>query len=239
MRKYLVIINMLFVTMFISINAQNYEANEILSKVKAKINSVQDYSADIDIKVDVNFLKVPETHAKIFFKQPDKIKMESDGFALLPRQGLNFSPTLLLQDDYTAVYAKQDTVDGYPVHLIKILPLSDQSNVILSNLYIDKEKYVVRKIETTTKNSGTITLNLHYDERIDQALPSEVKITFKVEQMNLPPGMTGEFESNQETQKNGKMAGTVTVFYKNYKVNQGISDDFFEEEDKDKKEKVN
>lgn len=210
--------------------AQSFDADEILNKVKSKINSVEDYSADVTIKVDVNFLKVPESHAKLYFKQPDKIKMESDGFALLPRQGLNFSPLYLLREDYKSFYAKEDTVNGYSVHLIKILPLSDSSNVILSNLYIDQTELIVRKIETTTKNSGTVTLELTYENEAEHALPSEMKITFKVEQMNLPPGMTGEFETNQETQKDGKLTGSVIVEYENYNINSGLSDEFFDDE---------
>lgn len=210
--------------------AQSFDADEILNKVKSKINRVEDYSVDVTIKVDVNFLKVPESHAKLYFKQPDKIKMESDGFALLPRQGLNFSPLYLLREDYTSLYAKEDTVNGYLVHLIKILPLSDSSNVILSNLYIDQTELIVRKIETTTKNSGTVTLELNYEDEVGHALPSEMQITFKVEQMNLPPGMTGEFETNQETQKGGKLTGSVIVEYKNYLVNSGLSDEYFDDD---------
>jgi outer membrane lipoprotein-sorting protein len=156
--------------------------------------------------------------------------MESTGFALLPRQGLNFSTANILKDEYTAILAKEDVIDGNDVYLIKILPLSDSSQVILSTLWIDKEKYVVYKIETTTKSSGTVGINLSYSEQEAHALPSRIVISFKVEQMNLPPGMTGEFEANQETQKDGPMTGTVTVEYQNYKVNQGLSDEFFEEE---------
>lgn len=214
--------------------SQSTDPDEILRKVKAKINTVQDYTAEVEIKIDVNFLKVPETHAKIYFKQPDKVKMESEGFALLPRQGLNFSPASLLKEDYSAIYAKETEVNGNAVHLIKVLPLSDSSNVILSNLYIDKTEYIVRKIETTTKKSGTVTLELEYNEEKAHALPSQLKLSFSVDQMNLPPGMTGEFDTNQETQKAGQMTGTVTVDYKNYVVNQGIDDKFFEEDEKEK-----
>lgn len=225
----LLLINLIFLSQVL-LFAQIVDADEILNKVKTKINSVEDYSADVTIKVDVNFLKVPESHATLYFKQPDKIKMESEGFALLPRQGLNFSPLYLLREDYTSLYAKEDSVNGSAVHLIKILPLSDSSNVILSNLYVDQEKFIVRKIETTTKNSGTVTLELNYENEAEHALPSEMKITFKVEQMNLPPGMTGEFETNQETQKDGKLTGSVIVEYENYVVNSGLSDEFFEDD---------
>ncbi|MCZ7602289.1 MAG: hypothetical protein M5R37_05455 [Melioribacteraceae bacterium] len=215
--------------------SQTVDPNEVLQKTKQKINSVEDYQVEAVIKIDVNFLRVPETHATIYFKQPDKIKMESTGFALLPRQGLNFSPANLLKDEYTSVFAKEDIINKNPVYLIKILPLSDSSEVVLSNLWIDKNKFIVYKIETTTKKSGTVTIDIKYGEQIEHALPSELRISFKVDQMNLPPGMTGEFESNQETQKEGKMEGTVIVQYENYRVNIGLKDEFFIEEEKSKR----
>lgn len=210
---------------------------EILENVKSKLYGVSDYSVEAVVKVDVNFLKVPETRATIYFKQPDKLKLESDGFALLPKEGLNFSPAKLLKDEYTAVVAKEEIINGKDVYLIKIIPLSDTSEFVLADLWIDKAEYVVHKIETTTKKSGTVTIELSYKDQLKYALPSKLKLSFKVEQMNLPPGMTGEYQPNQETQKSGKMTGTVIVEYKNYQINIGLSDEFFDEADKKNKSK--
>ncbi|HET53608.1 MAG TPA: outer membrane lipoprotein-sorting protein [Ignavibacteria bacterium] len=225
----------LFLTIIITlltVSAGLPNPDEILENVKSKINGVNDYRVEAVIKVDVNFLRVPETHATIFFKQPDKLKLESDGFALLPKEGLNFSPAKLLKDDYTAVIAKEEIINGKDVYLIKIIPLSDLSEFVLADLWIDKKEYVVHKIETTTKKSGTVTIELSYKDQLKYALPSKLKLSFKVEQMNLPPGMTGEYQPNQETQKSGKMTGTVIVEYKNYQINIGLSDEFFDETDK-------
>ena len=227
MKKYFLILIM----MFSVVSAQQTDPNEIIKKVKEKIDAVVDYEVEAVIKIDVNFLRVPETHATIFFKKPDKIKMESTGFALMPKQGLNFSPATLLQHDYTAILAKEDQINGNDVYLIKILPLSDSTEVILSNLWVDKNKFIVYKIETTTKNSGTVGIDLSYADNIDYGLPSKIVISFRVEQMNLPPGMDGEFEKNDENKKRGPMTGTVTVTYKNYKINQGLKDEFFDEAD--------
>lgn len=223
----------LILIMIVSVvTGQQADPNEIIKKVKEKIDTVIDYEVEAVIKIDVNFLRVPETHATIFFKKPDKIKMESTGFALMPKHGLNFSPASLLQHDYTAILAKEDRINGNDVYLIKILPLSDSTEVILSNLWVDKNKFIVYKIETTTKNSGTVGIDLSYADDIEYGLPSKIVISFRVEGMNLPPGMTGESENNNENKKRGPMTGTVTINYKNYKINQGLKDDFFYETDK-------
>ena len=214
----------------IGLYAQQVNPDEVLDRVKAKLNLVNDYKVYATVKVDVNFLKVPDSKVTIFFKKPDKVKMESDGFALLPRQSFNFSPAMLLKDDYTAVYAKEDTVDGSAVHLIKILPMSDSTDIILSNLWIDKNENIVRKIETSTKKTGTVTINLKYDDQIKLALPSELKISFNIDGIDLPAEMNTQEGSNNKSKKNTKMSGTVTITYTNYIVNKGIDDKIFEEE---------
>jgi len=212
--------------------------DEILNNVKEKFAEVKDYVVDASIKVDVNFLRVPETNATIYFKQPDKIKLESDSFALLPKQGLNFSPSVLLDGNYTSIYVKEDTVGSSEVSIIKVIPNSDTTDIVLSTLWVDTKNSVVRKIETTTKKSGTISIQLDYGSEISYGLPSMVKFSFKVEGIQLPPGMTGKTDNDNEGKRGrnkGPMTGTVIVNYNNYKINQGLKDEFFKEKD----EKVN
>ena len=56
----------------ISSFAQQQNADEILNDTKKKLESVQDYIVDINISIDMEFLRIPNVAAKVFFKQPDK-----------------------------------------------------------------------------------------------------------------------------------------------------------------------
>ena len=100
--------------------AQETNPQKILDKVKEKFSVVKDYQVDLKIKLDVSFLKMPESKAKVYFKQPDKFKFDSEGFAMLPKEGLNYNPAKFLSDDFTSVYVKLDELDGKKVHVIKI-----------------------------------------------------------------------------------------------------------------------
>jgi outer membrane lipoprotein-sorting protein len=218
--------------------AQTRDPEVILNKVKDEFSKIEDYEVDVKINIDINFLKVPESKAKIYFKQPDKVKLKSEGFALLPREGLNFCPAKLLNNDYTAIYSKLDSIDGRYVDVIKVIPTGDSSDVVLTSLWVDSTEHVLRKIESTTKRSGTFTIRLDYEDISNLHLPSEVAFSFNVSDMQLPKSLTGDFDAQPVPKKeDGKqMKGTVTVTYSNYKVNQGLPDSIFEdEEDTEKK----
>ncbi|MHB8338019.1 MAG: LolA family protein [Ignavibacteriaceae bacterium] len=221
----------LLFTAFASITlAQNKDPDLILKNVKQEFSTVKDYVADIKIKVDVKVLKVPETRAKIYFKQPDKIHIESEGFAMIPRKGLDFSPSSLLKDKYSAFYQKEDFVNGIKTAMIKVIPLEDNSNIILSTLWIDQAKNVIRKIESTTKTNGTFTIILSYNSYNKFPLPDSMTFQFDMSRVDLVPN---EFNDRIEKKNNKKtlagLVGKVYIIYSNYIVNKGISDSIFEE----------
>ena len=51
------------------------DANVLLDKVVAKINTVKDYSVDALIRTNIPFIKIVPVKAKIYFKQKDKLKI--------------------------------------------------------------------------------------------------------------------------------------------------------------------
>lgn len=223
---------MLLLTVFVSITfAQSKNPDLILKNVKQEFNTVKDYVADIKIKVDVKVLKIPETKAKIYFKQPDKMHIESKGFAMIPRRGLDFSPTSLLKDKYSAFYQKEDFVDGIKTAVVKVVPLEDNSSVILSTLWIDQGRNVIRKIESTTKTNGTFIINLSYNSNNKYPLPDSLIFQFDMSRADLVPK---QFDDRTEKGNNNKkpltnMVGKVLITYSNYVINKGIPDSIFED----------
>jgi len=214
------------------VSPQKKDPDKIIEEVKNRFNKVEDYIVDVNIKVDVDFIKVPETNAKIYYKQPGKIHFESEGFAMLPKNGMDFSPVALLEEEYTAIYERVDTIDNFRTDIIKIIPLTESSDVVLTTLWVDESRYIIRKVESTQKVGGTFSLELKYKNKFDYSLPSQMIFTFNIEGMNLPKGMTGELnKKSKEDRKPEKTTGKVSISYKNYKINQGIDDSIFKEEE--------
>lgn len=220
----------LFLMFSVTVFAQEHNPKELLGKIQNEFEKIKDYSVDIDIKIDVNFVDAPPSKAKLFFKQPDKIKIKSDGFAIIPKQGLSFSPSQLLTEPYSAIFIKTEVIDSFTVDVLKVVPLTDSSNIILSTLWIDPLYKVIRKIESVTKKMGTITVDLYYNHPEVEILPSKAKFFFNV----AATGHAAMFkeDSGIESNKEKKgISGTVIINYSNYKLNQNLPDSLFVEEE--------
>lgn len=216
----------------ITSKGQELNPQPLLDSIQLKLNKVKDYSADINIKVDVEFIKIPLRQAKIYFKQPDKIKMKSTGFALLPKKGLNFSIGDLLNKKYQAIFVKNQVLKNTQTVVVKIIPLDDNAEIILATLWIDRKKQVIRKIDATTKSSGNFFLFLDYPAQSSTYdLPEMLSFEFDVNKMEIPAAISGDYNSEKpKEKKEGPTKGKISIRYSNYLVNKGIPDSFFTEE---------
>jgi outer membrane lipoprotein-sorting protein len=218
---------------------QSKDPNEIINAVIKNFNKINDYQVDVNIKVDVEFIKVPETKAKIYFKQPDKVHLEAEGFAMLPKNGMEFSPSSFIKKDYTAVYEQDVDLNGFKTSIIKVIPLGNEGEVILSTLWVDQKNQVIRKVESTTKTNGTFTIDFTYDDKIKYPLPVKIVFSFNMDKMNIPVTISGETSTEKPDKKNknsdSRTRGKVIVNYSNYLVNKGVPDSIFEEKNKSDK----
>jgi outer membrane lipoprotein-sorting protein len=211
---------------------QSKDPNEILDRVKEAFKVIEDYEVDIHISIDVEFLKVPDSEAKLYYKQPGKIHVESEKFALLPRQGLDFSPLSLLSGEYTAIFEGEDTIRRIPTSVVKIIPLGNDNDIILSTFWVDQFRNLIIRMEATKKPTGTFTIDFTYGKYGENFnLPSRMEFTFTVDRMIFPRGMDGQSDMDDESEnESDNTTGKVYITYQNYKVNQNLPDELFEHE---------
>ena len=212
--------------------SQSKEPEKILENVKAEFDKIEDYTVDVIIKVDVDFLKMPEREAKIFFKKPDKIHIESEGFAMLPKEGLNFSPLALLNSNYSSFYDREDTLNRIVTSVIKVIPLEGSSDVILSTLWVDTHRNLIMKVESSRKPQGTFVIDLDYLKTEKGFwLPSSMIFSFSIDRSILPRKFNFDTDSDEKkAQEDSTKTRTGKVFldYSNYKINTGLPDEIFE-----------
>ena len=204
--------------------------DDLLKKVKAKLARVSSYEAAGKLKIDVPFIKAPASDVTVFFKRPDKFRVtKKDGISLLPKGGVSINLSTLLQDDnYTSVPAGMAKLGGYDLKVIKLLPLAENSEVVLTTLYIDEKALVVRKAAVTTRQNGSYDIELQYGRYLAYALPDKVVFTFDAREYKLPRGITFEYDKGGKRQAPPKDSrGRVEINYTSYQINKKISDAVF------------
>lgn len=235
-------ITALFITAFsVGLTAQSTDPYQLLDKVKAKMDLVKDYQADITIRLSLDMLKIPAKKAKMYYKRPDKIHFETKGFALIPKKASNFQQRDVLEGEYTAIFVRHELFEGRKLSVIKVVPMDDAADVVLSTLWVDAELNQIRKVESVTRNDGSVNIQFIYGG-MPFDLPKAIQIKFEVPKTELPMGITGDFDGGlempaeeEEGGKTKKSKGSVWVTYENYVVNAGIDDAVFTKSSKGKK----
>jgi hypothetical protein len=198
-------------------NAED-KAQEITEKVINKINQVDSYRADLTINVDVDFVQIKERKAKVYYKKPDVFEIDAEGFALLPKSGTNLEYIELLRKPHTAIYLGEENTSAGINHHLKIIPTDSKSEVVLAELWIEKDKNLITKMQTYTKNEGKYTLHFEYAEHPND-LPDIIIIEFEIQNSMIPSYMTGQIDNAKKKKKDETTTGKVIMQYSNYKVN--------------------
>ena len=209
------------------------DANDLIKKVKDKLALVNDYQAEGVMKTDVVFMKVPESKVTIFYKKPDKFKIKKqDGISIVPKGGGNINLAALFEgNNYTAVPAGKGTVNNEPVTIVKLLPLDEKSDVVVSTLYIDEKEALVKKAIITTRENGTYEMEMVYGKYASRGLPDTISFLFATKDYKLPKGLAFDYDAGGQqpktTTSTGNQKGKIQISYTSYTINKGLASDIF------------
>ncbi|MEP7251462.1 MAG: hypothetical protein ABI683_03755 [Ginsengibacter sp.] len=208
------------------------DAQTLLESVRTRLNTVNDYEADAKMKTDVSFLKVPQSRVKVYFKTPDKIKIANEkGISFVPKGAVSINLNSIISgNDFTVIDAGSATLNNKPVRILKLLPVDEIGNLILSTIYVDENNAVILKAKTTTRDNGTFELEMKYGKFLKFGLPDDVIFTFNTKDYKMPKGVTFDYDNNtqkQEVEKNKDRQGKIEIIYVSYKINEGVKDEIF------------
>ena len=218
--------------LFISSNLFSQDVNLLIQRVKEKLAKVNDYEATGRMKTNVVFLKVPVANVKIYYKKPNRLKIKNEkGISFIPKGAVSISmDNLVAGNDYTIIDGGISKIGYSNVRMVKLLPNDDNSNVVLSTLYIDEANAVIRKAKTTTKDNGSFELDMTYGNFTQYGLPDKVIFSFNTKDYKMPKGVTFDFDDGENQKSADKMKnrkGKVEIDYKSYIINKGVNDEAF------------
>ncbi len=207
------------------------DATALVEKVKAKLDKVNDYTATGILKTDVAFIKAPVSKVTVYFKKPSHFRLtKNGGISVLPKGGVSVNmSTVISTNNFTALDAGEAIINKTKTKIIKLLPNDENSDVVLSTLYIDETNLLILKAITTTRENGTYEVNMFYGKYADYGLPDKVVFSFNAKDYKLPKGITLDFDEEKpaDAEKLKNKKGKVEIDYSSYTINKGVDDSVF------------
>jgi len=222
----------LFIFPFLLTGVNAQDVNSLMNRIHSNLEKINDYEADAKFKTEISFLKVPDAIVKIYYKKPDKIKIKNqNGISLVPKETVSISLYSLVNSHYTALDGGNDTLQGTPVRIIKLLPADEDAELVLATLYVDTKRVLVLKARTTTRENGTNEVELFYGRFLSAGLPDRIIFSFNTQDFKLPKGVTFDYDDgtakNKGTEPHKNQRGKIEITYLDYFVNKGLSDSLF------------
>ena len=91
--RYTRLIILLFTPIFLFANDLYLnDVNRVVDKTQKQFEKASDYQVTMKIELKVPGFRMPKKKYKVFFKQPNKLKIKSRGFGMLPKTGIFTSP---------------------------------------------------------------------------------------------------------------------------------------------------
>ncbi|MFQ6674380.1 MAG: outer membrane lipoprotein carrier protein LolA [Fidelibacterota bacterium] len=229
---------------------ESMTVDAVLDSLVEQFSRVDDYTARVKISVHMPRFRMPRKTVKLYFKRPDKVKVEADGFAVVPRSGLGMSPERIFRNLYNVQIVGHDIQEGRPhwvlggiVHpdSLKFSTWSEgqqMASEVTMRLWVDSEGWVITRTETYLDTTNVMSVRTSYgsfDNRI--LLPTLTELTFRLSGKFLASvgdheplgGPFGEDHEGEKPLRGKDIRGRVRLEFSRYRINKGLKDRLFEE----------
>ena len=237
-----------FIFLFTSIKSQNTDLDIVKSNIIKQFSKIEDYQVDINIKINMTGFRMPKKKIKMFFKKPDKLSIKTNGFAIIPKTGINNNPNELfkmfnyinevnrtIRDNrqfyFISGIVNQDSID-MPIKNFK----SEESNVKMS-LLIDAKEWIITEVDIFLDKEKTFSIRTDYININNIMVPKETKLIIGIKEISrIKNNFNSDLLFNSDNDlakasgfnlKNDEFKGEISMKFSNYIINQGIDDQIF------------
>tara|TARA_Y100001968_G_scaffold322304_2_gene358146 strand:- start:130 stop:867 length:738 start_codon:yes stop_codon:yes gene_type:complete len=227
--------------------ANGQKEDYYIDKINEKFNTINDYKVDMTIKIEVPAFRMPKKKYKVFYKNPDKIKIKSKGFGILPKTGLFTSPNDNFDNLKNIKLAKNNLeldeneimmVGDLIVDSLKLEMPNEYSRITFDPIVevkVDTLNWVIKNVTTKLDTLKLFQINNYYEIYSNEYyMPKQSVVKYYIKDKKLFNWLNKDagniINQGQElaNKNNSIVEGTITVNYKNYKINKGIKDKVFD-----------
>lgn len=214
---------------------QKSNPRQVFAELIHPYQSWRDYSVKIQAKVDMPNIRIPDFTAKVYFKKPDKFKIETKNFAPLPRGSAIFNPFQFDPEKNQISYKQTEKVDDLPAALYKVEPGEEEKRIRYYNVWVGGNPKRILKVESHTFRGTKALIRLTYRQAGQGPdkwlLPDKVyaHLTFP-EGQNSSETLTvkdGPFSTGTSRMEAITGEGDIIISYSDWQINTGLDDRFF------------
>ena len=233
--------------------AQTPSIEHIRDNVISQFDKIEDYQVDLKISVKMTGFRMPNKKIRLYYKRPDKIKMETRGFAILPKTGVDGNPNEFLDMLKQVTSIKRTIHNNRPFFRIKgkvnqdslKIPITVKKNEIPNitmEVLVDAKEWVITEVGVFLDLENVFSFNTNYIEVNEVMVPERSVFNIGIKGISRwstqnPFDFGGPGSDRQDFERIAKNAGydplkdefvgEMIMTFSKYKVNQGIDDTLF------------
>ena len=242
--RYTRLIILFFTQIFLFAN-DHYLTNveRIIDKTQKQFEKAFDYQVTMKIELKVPGFRMPKKKYKVFFKQPNKLKIKSRGFGMLPKTGIFTSPKdnfdnlknmrlISTNNDNGQVYIKGEVI----VDSLKLKMPNEYAKLGFKptvTVKIDTNNWVINNIITELDTLKLVEIKNTY-KKVDNnyIMPSASTVQYFIKDAKLSGWLKKDITSivgkNPLEKSNDMVEGKISIIYEDYIINKGIKDKIFD-----------
>ena len=215
----------------------------VVDKTQKQFEKAFDYQVTMKIELKVPGFRMPKKKYKVFFKQPNKLKIKSRGFGMLPKTGIFTSPKdnfdnlknmrlISTNNDNGQVYIKGEVI----VDSLKLKMPNEYAKLGFRptvTVKIDTNNWVINNIITELDTLKLVEITNTY-KKVDNnyVMPSASTVQYFIKDAKLSGWLKKDITSivgqNPLEQKSDMVEGKISILYEDYIINRGIKDKVFD-----------
>lgn len=208
------------------------DLESVIQNLNTRMAAVQDLQVEIFVRSRMPNMTVPDRTGTLYFKRPDKVYIDGSGFMMIPKEALLLDFSVLMQDSLvTMTLVEPDSLKAKNEVLVKVERI-ENNRLFLMNVIVDMNKWVISRISLDEGKQFKGDISFRHTEVLDGTwLPSEVKMTVEGGDKANHTVKNPRVRRVQKPDSDGD--GYILLKFSDYKVNRGIDDSKFPEEEQE------
>ncbi|MCJ7662680.1 MAG: hypothetical protein MUO24_00400 [Desulfobacterales bacterium] len=205
------------------------EALRVLAALEKKYAELKDYAVDIQVHFAIETFQAPDLQARLLYKVPDKMRIESKRVVFFPRDGGYFNPAQFKQEEYIVLPLGYVTYDKRRAVQLRLIPKKIKGATQDMVLTIDIGKLLLKEQILSQAGGKQVKAVFTYGTFASFELPTVIRLL-----LDLPaaePNMAQGFSDlPPDPGEPKRVQGEIAITYANYQVNTGLADELFKKD---------